>query len=63
MKPNDILIDRGFKPVSDLNYCLANGAEYYVGYNGKSAAIVSLMPENESVYFLDKYDFSFSIPN
>ncbi len=54
MTANEILIDRGYKPVSDLNYCLAQGTEYFVGYKGKSAAIVSLMPDDESIYFIDK---------
>jgi hypothetical protein len=52
----EILKDRGFNPNSNLNYCLAQGTEYYVGYRGKSAAIVSLMPEDESIYFIDKTD-------
>jgi len=53
-KEIDILIDRGFKPVSDLNYCLENGIEYFIGYKGKRAAIVSLMPEDESIYLIEK---------
>jgi hypothetical protein len=51
-----ILKSRGYKPNSDLNFCLANGCEYYVGYSKDRAAIVALMPENESIYFLDKVD-------
>jgi len=54
MTPLEILIDRGFKPVSDLNYCLAQGTEYFIGHANKKAAIVSLMPEDESIYFIDK---------
>ena len=54
MTANEILIDRGFKPVSELDYALAQGTEYSIGYRGKSAAIVSLMPTDESIYFLDK---------
>ena len=56
VKPLDILKDRGFQPISDLNYCLAQGTEYFIGYKGKIAAIVSLMPEDESLYFIDKID-------
>ncbi len=55
MTPLEILTDRGFKPVSDLNYCLANGIEYYVGQTKDSAAIVALM-YCEDLYFIDKID-------
>lgn len=53
ISPLDILIDRGFTPVCDLNYCLANGTEFYVGIHQKSAAIVALM-HNKYLYFIDK---------
>jgi len=56
MKEIEILKDRGFNPITDLPFCLSNGAEYYIGYCNKIAGIVSLMPENESIYFLDKID-------
>ena len=51
-----ILKSKGYKPNSDLNFCLANGCEYYLGYSKDRAAIIALMPENESIYFLDKVD-------
>lgn len=50
----EILQDRGFNPVSDLNYCLSNGIEYFVGYNEKRGAIVALIPPDESIFFIDK---------
>lgn len=56
MKPIEILQDRGFKVYTDLPYVLANGAEFYVGERLAEAGIVALMPENESIYFLDKID-------
>lgn len=56
MTPIEILKDRGFKVYGDLPYCLANGAEYYVGERLTSKGVVSLMPEDESIYFLDKED-------
>lgn len=49
----EILKNAGFTPVSDLNYCLDNGIEYYIGYYKKSAAIVALI-EDENVYMIDK---------
>lgn len=35
----EILKDRGFNPISDLPYSLAQGTDYYVGFSGKRAAI------------------------
>jgi hypothetical protein len=55
IKENWILKDRGFdKNLSDLPYCLENGVEYYVGVNGKHAAISCLLDESLDVWSLDK---------
>lgn len=56
MKPIEILKDRGFKVYIDLPFVLSNGAEFYVGERLTEAGIVAIMPEDESIYFLDKAD-------
>lgn len=49
----DILNDRGFKPISTLNYCTPSGINYYVGFRGDVVAIVAII-EDESNCVIDK---------
>ncbi len=49
----DILKDHHFKPISDLNFCLDNGIEYYIGYNKRTAAICAIITD-ENNCFIDK---------
>lgn len=51
--PLDILKYNGFKPSSDLNYCTANGVEYYIGWKGKEALVVAII-HDESLYMITK---------
>lgn len=54
MKPQEILIDRGFKP-QPLNYCTKNGINFYIGENLNKAAAVAII-EDENQYLLTKED-------
>lgn len=54
--PIEMLKNKGYKINSNLPFTLSNGAEFYIGEKLSEAAIICLMPENESIYFLDKID-------
>jgi hypothetical protein len=53
MNALQLLKDKGYKPISDLNYCTESGIEYYIGFKGDKAAIAAMI-HDESIYFITK---------
>lgn len=50
-----ILTLNHFTPTSELNYCTANGIDFYIGFNKDKAAVIALI-EDENIYMLYKED-------
>lgn len=48
-----ILVDKGYKPISDLNFCTESGVEYYIGNKGNEAAISAII-HNEKLCVISK---------
>jgi len=48
-----ILLNNGFTPFSDLNYCTDNGINYYIGWKGNEAAVCAII-EDDSLYLIEK---------
>lgn len=50
----NILKERGFKVLSDLNYCTDNGIEYFIGYDKFNTALVVALMHDEELYLITK---------
>jgi len=44
----ELLKENGYTPISDLNYAIDNGIEYYIGYKGDKAGVVALIIDEDN---------------